>query len=61
MPIFTAGKIRGNIEAQKQRLDQALNEYRNTVLKSLEDFSLGAALTNLFGALAMIVRGVGRL
>jgi outer membrane protein TolC len=37
MPIFTAGKIRGNIEAQKQRLDQALSEYQNTVLRSLEE------------------------
>jgi len=37
LPIFTAGKIRANIEAQKQRLDQALTEYRSTVLRSLEE------------------------
>ena len=37
MPIFTAGKIRGNIEAQKQRLDQALTQYQSTVLRSLEE------------------------
>ena len=37
MPIFTAGKIRGNIEAQKQRLDQALTQYQGTVLRSLEE------------------------
>ena len=37
LPIFTAGKIRGNIEAQKQRLDQALTQYQGTVLRSLEE------------------------
>jgi NodT family efflux transporter outer membrane factor (OMF) lipoprotein len=37
LPIFNAGKIRGNIEAQKQRLEQALTQYRNTVLRSLEE------------------------
>ena len=37
MPIFTAGKIRGNIEAQKRRLDQALSQYQSTVLRSLEE------------------------
>ena len=37
LPIFTSGKIRGNIEAQKQRLDQAVTQYQNTVLKSLEE------------------------
>jgi outer membrane protein, multidrug efflux system len=37
LPIFTAGRIRGNIEAQKQRLDQALTQYRNSVLRSLEE------------------------
>ena len=37
MPIFTAGKIRGNIEAQRQRLDQALTQYQGTVLRSLEE------------------------
>src|SRR5262249_12974977 len=35
--IFTAGKIRGNIEAQKQRLDQTLTQYQSTVLRSLEE------------------------
>ena len=37
LPFFTAGKIRGNIEAQKQRLEQVLTEYQNTVLRSLEE------------------------
>jgi NodT family efflux transporter outer membrane factor (OMF) lipoprotein len=37
MPIFSAGKIRGNIEAQKQRLEQALSQYQSTVLRSLEE------------------------
>jgi multidrug efflux system outer membrane protein len=37
LPIFTAGRIRGNIEAQKQRLDQALTQYQSTVLRSLEE------------------------
>ena len=37
LPIFTSGKIRANIEAQKQRLDQALTEYQSTVLRSLEE------------------------
>jgi multidrug efflux system outer membrane protein len=37
LPIFTGGKIRANIEAQKQRLDQALTQYRSTVLRSLEE------------------------
>ena len=37
LPIFTGGKIRGNIEAQKQRLEQALTQYQNTVLRSLEE------------------------
>jgi len=37
LPIFTGGKIRGNIEAQKQRLDQALTEYQSAVLRSLEE------------------------
>jgi NodT family efflux transporter outer membrane factor (OMF) lipoprotein len=37
MPIFTSGKIRANIEAQKQRLEQAMSMYRSTVLKSLEE------------------------
>src|SRR5229473_6864352 len=37
LPIFTGGRIRGNIQAQKQRLDQAVTEYRSTVLRSLEE------------------------
>jgi NodT family efflux transporter outer membrane factor (OMF) lipoprotein len=37
LPIFTAGKIHANIEAQKQRLDQAVTEYRATILRSLEE------------------------
>jgi multidrug efflux system outer membrane protein len=37
LPIFTAGKIRGNIEAQKQRLDQAVTQYQSAVLRSLEE------------------------
>lgn len=37
LPLFTGGKIRGNIEAQKQRLEQALTDYQNTVLRSLEE------------------------
>ena len=37
LPIFTGGKIRANIEAQKQRLDQALTEYQSRVLRSLEE------------------------
>ena len=37
LPIFTAGKIRGNIETQKQRLEQAVTQYQSTVLKSLEE------------------------
>ena len=37
LPIFTSGKIRANIEAQKQRLDQALTQYRSAVLNSLEE------------------------
>jgi outer membrane protein TolC len=37
LPIFTGGRIRANIEAQKQRLNQALTEYQSTVLRSLEE------------------------
>jgi len=37
LPIFTAGKIRGNIEAQKQRFELAVTQYQSTVLKSLEE------------------------
>ena len=37
LPIFTGGKIRAGIEAQKQRLDQAMTQYRSAVLRSLEE------------------------
>jgi outer membrane protein, multidrug efflux system len=37
LPIFTGGRIRANIEAQKQRLEQGMTEYRNVVLHSLEE------------------------
>lgn len=37
LPIFTGGRIRANIEAQKQRLDQALTQYQSTVLRSFEE------------------------
>jgi NodT family efflux transporter outer membrane factor (OMF) lipoprotein len=37
LPIFSGGKIRGNIEAQKQRLEQALISYQSAVLRSLEE------------------------
>jgi outer membrane protein, multidrug efflux system len=37
LPIFTGGRIRGNIEAQKQRLEQALTQYQSAVLRSLEE------------------------
>lgn len=37
LPIFTGGRIRGNIEAQKQRLEQAAHQYQITILRSLEE------------------------
>jgi NodT family efflux transporter outer membrane factor (OMF) lipoprotein len=37
LPIFTGGKLRANIAAQKERLDQAVTEYQSTVLHSLEE------------------------
>jgi NodT family efflux transporter outer membrane factor (OMF) lipoprotein len=37
LPIFTGGRIRANIAAQKQRLEQALTEYQSAVLLSLEE------------------------
>jgi NodT family efflux transporter outer membrane factor (OMF) lipoprotein len=37
LPIFTGSRIRANIAAEKQRLDQSLTEYRSTVLRSLEE------------------------
>jgi NodT family efflux transporter outer membrane factor (OMF) lipoprotein len=37
VPIFSGGRIRANIEAQKQRLEQQLTEYQAVVLRSLEE------------------------
>lgn len=37
LPLFTGGKLRANLEAQKQRLTQAQLVYQNTVLRSLEE------------------------
>ena len=37
LPIFTGGRLRANLEAQKQRLIQAQLAYENTVLRSLEE------------------------
>src|SRR6185369_2646944 len=37
LPIFTSGKVHARIEAQKQRLEGTLTEYRSTVLRSLEE------------------------
>jgi NodT family efflux transporter outer membrane factor (OMF) lipoprotein len=37
LPIFTGGRLRANLEAQKQRLSQARFEYQSTVLRSLEE------------------------
>lgn len=37
LPIFTGGRLRANMEAQKQRLSQAQLAYQNTVLRSLEE------------------------
>ncbi|MBZ5623104.1 MAG: efflux transporter outer membrane subunit [Acidobacteriia bacterium] len=37
LPIFSGGKIRANIEAERQRLEQALIQYRSTVLGALEE------------------------
>jgi NodT family efflux transporter outer membrane factor (OMF) lipoprotein len=37
LPIFTGGRLRANMEAQKQRLNQAELAYRSTVLRSLEE------------------------
>jgi len=36
-PIFTAGRIRGNIRAANAREEQALSQYEQTVLTSLEE------------------------
>ena len=37
LPIFTGGRLRANMEIQKQRLSQAQLAYQNTVLRSLEE------------------------
>src|SRR5262249_30491743 len=37
LPIFTGGRIRANIAAQDARLQQAMTQYENAVLNSLED------------------------
>jgi NodT family efflux transporter outer membrane factor (OMF) lipoprotein len=37
LPIFTGGRLRANMEVQKQRLNQALAAYQNTVLRALEE------------------------
>jgi len=37
LPIFTGGRLRANMEAQKQRLSQAQLAYRSAVLRSLEE------------------------
>jgi multidrug efflux system outer membrane protein len=37
LPIFTGGRLRANMEAQKQRLSQAQLAYQSTVLRSLEE------------------------
>jgi outer membrane protein, multidrug efflux system len=37
LPIFTGGRLRANMEVQKQRLNQALSAYQNTVLRALEE------------------------
>jgi NodT family efflux transporter outer membrane factor (OMF) lipoprotein len=37
LPIFTGGRLRANMETQKQRLSQAQLAYQNTVLHSLEE------------------------
>jgi NodT family efflux transporter outer membrane factor (OMF) lipoprotein len=37
LPIFTGGRLRANMEAQKQRPNQAELAYRSTVLRSLEE------------------------
>jgi NodT family efflux transporter outer membrane factor (OMF) lipoprotein len=37
LPIFTGGRLRANMEIQKQRLSQAQLAYQSTVLRSLEE------------------------
>jgi multidrug efflux system outer membrane protein len=37
LPIFTGGRLRANMEAQKQRLSQAQLSYQSAVLRSLEE------------------------
>jgi len=37
LPLFTGGRLRANMEAQKQRLSQAQLEYQGAVLRALEE------------------------
>jgi outer membrane protein TolC len=37
LPIFTGGRLRANLEAEKQRLAESQLVYQNTVLRSLEE------------------------
>jgi len=37
IPLFTAGRIRSNVQVQEFRQDQALNQYQNTILTALQD------------------------
>src|SRR5262249_33752724 len=37
LPIFSGGKIRGNIEVRKQQLEQAMTAYQNAVLTALQE------------------------
>jgi NodT family efflux transporter outer membrane factor (OMF) lipoprotein len=37
LPIFTGGRLKANLEAERQRLDQAQLAYRSAVLRSLEE------------------------
>jgi len=41
LPIFAGGRIRSNIAVQDSRLQQAVTQYENAVLKSLEDVENG--------------------
>jgi multidrug efflux system outer membrane protein len=37
IPLFTAGRIRSNVQVQESRLDQALYQYQSTILTAFED------------------------
>lgn len=37
LPLFTGGRLRANLEVQKQRLEESLTAYQNTVLQSLRE------------------------